>query len=92
MRYFLDIVSILGFGDFVIFPSRRNTLIFQSCSLYFQEQWKHSLSSEDVGIIGQTTLKPVVHFYVDFFIFVFLNSYYHSLKLPRLYHLSDLLI
>ena len=27
VMYFLGIVSILGFFDFVIFPSRRNTLI-----------------------------------------------------------------
>ena len=52
MRHFLSIVSILRFCDFVIFPSRRNALIFQSCSLCFQEYWKHSLSIVDVGIIG----------------------------------------
>ena len=32
MKYFLGNVSIIGFCDFVIFPSRRNTLILQSCS------------------------------------------------------------
>ena len=37
VRYFLGIVGILGFCDFMIFPSRRNTLILQSCSLCFQE-------------------------------------------------------
>ena len=37
MRYFLSIVGILGFCDFVIFPIRRNTLILQYCSLCFQE-------------------------------------------------------
>ena len=36
MRYFLGIVGILRFCDVVIFPSRRNTLIFQSCSMCFQ--------------------------------------------------------
>ena len=40
--------------------------------------------SVDVGIIGQTTLKPLVHFYDDSFIFVFLNSYCCSSKLPQL--------
>ena len=54
----------------MIFPNHRNTLILQSCYLYFQEQWKHSLSSVDVGIIGRTKLKPLVHFYIDFFICV----------------------
>ena len=37
MRYFLGIVSILGFCNVVIFPSRRNTLILQFCFLSFQE-------------------------------------------------------
>ena len=37
VRYFLGIVGILGFCDFVIFPSRRNTLILQFCSPCFQE-------------------------------------------------------
>ena len=38
MRYFLDIVGIIGFCDFVIFPSCRNILIIQSyCSLCFKE-------------------------------------------------------
>ena len=37
MIYFLGIVNILGFCDVVIFPSRHNTLILQSCSLCFQE-------------------------------------------------------
>ena len=32
----------------------------------------------DVGIIGQTILKTLVHLYVDLFIFVLLNSYYLS--------------
>ena len=35
--YFLGIVSILGFYDFVIFPNRLNTLILKSYSLCFQE-------------------------------------------------------
>ena len=35
MGYFLGIVDILGFFGFVIFPSFRNTLILQSCSLCF---------------------------------------------------------
>ena len=34
MRYFLGIVSILGFYDFVIFPSRCNALILQNLVLY----------------------------------------------------------
>ena len=37
MRYFLGIIDILGFCDVVIFLSRHNTLILQSCSLCFQE-------------------------------------------------------
>ena len=37
VRYFLGIMSILGFYDFVIFPNRLNTLILKSCSLCFQE-------------------------------------------------------
>ena len=37
MKYFIGIVGILGFYDFVIFPSRRNTLILLFCSLCFQE-------------------------------------------------------
>ena len=37
MRYFLGIGSIVGFCDFAIFPSRRNTLILQSCSLCLKE-------------------------------------------------------
>ena len=37
MRYFLDIVGILEFCDFVIFPNFHNTLILQSCTLSFQE-------------------------------------------------------
>ena len=35
----------------------------------------------DVSIIGRTMLKHLLHFYDDFFIFVFLNSYYCSSKL-----------
>ena len=37
----------------------------------------------DIDIIGRTTLKPLVYFYDDFFIFVFLNSYYCLVKLLR---------
>ena len=37
MRWFFSIVGILGFCDFVIFPNRRNNLIFQFCSMCFQE-------------------------------------------------------
>ena len=37
VRYFLGIVGIRGFYNFMIFPSCRNTLIFQSCILGFQE-------------------------------------------------------
>ena len=60
MRYFLGIMDILGFCDFVIFPNHHNNLILQSCFLYFQEHWKYFLSSVDVGIIGRTTLKTLV--------------------------------
>ena len=37
VRYFLSIMGILGFCDFVIFPSRHNTLILQFCYPCFQE-------------------------------------------------------
>ena len=37
IRYFLGIVGILRFCDFVIFLSYRNTLILKSYSLCFQE-------------------------------------------------------
>ena len=36
IRYFISIVDILRFCDFMIFPNRRNTLIFKSRSLCFQ--------------------------------------------------------
>ena len=58
----------------MIFLNRRNTLILQTCSLCFQEYLKYSFSSVDVDIIGRTTLKHIVHFYDDLFIFMFLNS------------------
>ena len=32
LRYFLYIVGIIRFCDFMFFPSRRNMLIFQSCT------------------------------------------------------------
>ena len=66
MIYFLGIVSILGFCDFVIKNS------------------ENILSFVDIDIIGRITIKPLVHFYDDFFIFVLLNSYYCSSKLLRL--------
>ena len=44
MRYFLGIVSILGFFYYVILLNRRNNLILQPFM--------------DVGMIGRTTLKP----------------------------------
>ena len=37
VRYSLGIVGILRFCDFMNFPSHCNTLIFQSCTLCFQE-------------------------------------------------------
>ena len=37
VRYFLSIMGILGFCDFVIFPSRHNTVILQFSYLCFQE-------------------------------------------------------
>ena len=37
MMYFLGIIGILGFSDFVIFHSRRNILKLHSCTLCFQE-------------------------------------------------------
>ena len=37
VRYFLGIVGILEFYVFVIFSSCHKTLIFQSCTLCFQE-------------------------------------------------------
>ena len=52
MRYFLCTLGVLGFCDFVIFPSSCNNLILQSCSLCFQEYLKYSLQFVDVAIIG----------------------------------------
>ena len=37
MRYFLDIVGIIGFCDFVIFLNRHYYLILQFCFLCFQK-------------------------------------------------------
>ena len=37
VRYFLGIVDILRFCDFMILSSCHNTLILHSCTLYFQE-------------------------------------------------------
>ena len=51
MRYFSDIVGILRFYYFMIFPNHRNTLILQSCTLVFRIV-KDSFLSVDVGIIG----------------------------------------
>ena len=51
MRYFIAIVGILRFCDFMIFLSHRNTLIFQSCNLVFRIV-KDSLSFVYVDIIG----------------------------------------
>ena len=48
MKYFLGIISILGFCDF---PSHRNTLILQSCILCFQKLWKDYFASVVVDII-----------------------------------------
>ena len=41
VRYFLVIVGILGFYDFVIFPSRYNTLILLFC--YSEKILSHPL-------------------------------------------------
>ena len=38
--YFLDIMSILRFCDFVIFPNRHNTLILQFFTLFFKNSGK----------------------------------------------------
>ena len=51
VRYFSDIVGILRFCDFMIFSSRRNTLILPSCTLVFRIV-KDDFLSVDVGIIG----------------------------------------
>ena len=59
----------------MIFPSRHNTLILQSCTLCFSGIILSSME----GIIGKTHVHP----YIDFFIFVFLNLYSHASKLPR---------
>ena len=69
MRYFLDIIGILGFYDIFIFPGLRNSLILQSHTLIF-EIVKYSISSVDVGMIGRTTLKLSCIFmliYLSFF-------------------------
>ena len=36
VRYFLSIVGIIRFCDFMFFPSCRNTLILQSCTPVFR--------------------------------------------------------
>ena len=69
MRYFLGIVGILGFHDFVFFPSCY-MLILQSCTLVFRRV-KNYLSSMDVGMIGRKTLKLSCTF---FFISLSLGS------------------
>ena len=48
MRYFFGIVGILGFRYFMIFPIRRNTLIYYTLVFRIVER---SLSLVDVGII-----------------------------------------
>ena len=49
MKYFLGIISILEFCDFL---SHRNTLILQYCILCFKKLWKDSFASVDVDIIN----------------------------------------
>ena len=51
VRYFSDIMGTVGFCDFFIFPSRCNTLLFQSCTLVFRIV-KDFFLFVDVGIIG----------------------------------------
>ena len=70
MRNFLGIMDILGFCDFVIFPSRRNTLILQPVLCFHNSErfipihgCRHDWSNH-----GKTSAP-----YVDFFIFVLLN-------------------
>ena len=36
VRYFISIVGIIRFCDFMFFPSHHNTLILQSCTLVFR--------------------------------------------------------
>ena len=71
MRYFLGIMGILGFHDFLIFPSRReyfDTLILYSVFIIV----KKIFSSVDVeGMIGGTMLKPS---YAFMLISLFLSS------------------
>ena len=69
MRYFLGTVSIIGFCDFMIFSSCRNTLILQSCVfIIVKNSLIHGCKHNWPNLF-----KTLVHFYVDFSIFVFLN-------------------
>ena len=57
VRYFLGIVGIIGFCDFVIFSNRCNTLILYLVLCVFKNI-KNIISSMDIGIIDRTMLKP----------------------------------
>ena len=82
MRYFLYIVGIIRFCYFVIFSSHRNTSILQSYTSVF------SIIVERLSLIRgykhnwPEHIKTLVHLYIDFFIYAFLNSYSYVSKLP----------
>ena len=73
MRYFLGSVGIIGFCDFLIFPSCRitfNTPILYSVFLRIKERFSLIRGCKQNW---PNHVKTLVHLYVDFFIFVFLN-------------------
>ena len=82
MRYFLGIMGILRFFHFLIFPNHRNTLMLQSCTLCFHTSEKILSYHRGCRHYWLNYVKTHVHLYVDFFIFVFLNLYFHASKLP----------
>ena len=72
VRYFLSMVGIIEFCYFMIFLNHRNT--FYTPILYSVSRIvKDSFSSVDVGMIGPNHVKTLIHFYGDFFIFMFFN-------------------
>ena len=86
MRYFLGIVGILGFCDFMIFPSRRNTLILRSCIFVFLRIMKILSLIRGRRHNFPNHVKSLVHLYVDFFIFVFLNIIFSCIKASAIHN------
>ena len=80
MRYFLDIVGILGFCDFMIFSNCRNTLILQSCTLCFSRIVERFSPIRGYRHNWPNQVKTLVHLYVDFFIFCVLEFIFLCIK------------